>query len=404
MMGSRRMDRESVKMKWIVWLAGLLLYPLLGWGSGTPILIGLDADLSSGSARSGEAIRRGAELAIEEINQQGGVLGRPLQLITRDHRGNPARGVDNVKEFAAMPTLVAIMGGLHTPVAMKELKTIHRERVPFLIPWAAGTPVIDNGYQPNYVFRVSVRDQYAGGFLVGEALSKGYTRIGLLLERTGWGRSNQKAMTEALERQQRSPVVTEWFHWGEQDFAPVLEKMYQSGAEAILMVANAPEGKSIVQGMSQRPQPQRMPIFSHWGVTGGTFHQSVGHLLQQVDLQFLQSYSFLQPTESVISARVVEHYCARYGCGGVDQPEKAIFAPVGTAHAYDLIHLLKMAIEQVGSVESSVVRDALEQLPHYRGLVREYRPPFTPTMHDALSAEDFRMARFAEDGAIVPQP
>ena len=46
-----------------------------------PIAIGLDADMSKGAAQSGEAIRRGLVLAIEEINARGGVLGRPLSLV-----------------------------------------------------------------------------------------------------------------------------------------------------------------------------------------------------------------------------------------------------------------------------------------------------------------------------------
>jgi len=109
-----------------------LLLSTVAWSA--PIQVGLDADLSSGSARSGESIRRGVLLAMEEINQQGGVLGRPLQLIAKDHRGNPSRGIDNIEAFSQMDDVVAVMGGLHTPVAMKELKTVHNNQIPFLVP------------------------------------------------------------------------------------------------------------------------------------------------------------------------------------------------------------------------------------------------------------------------------
>jgi len=159
-----------------------------------PVLIGLDADMSSLSAKSGEAIRRGVVLAMDEINSAGGVLGRPLKLMVRDHRGNPARGRDNIEELAAMADLVAIVGGIHTPVALYELETIHRAGVLYLGAWAAGTPIVDNGFDPNYVFRVSVRDSFAGPYLVAAAKRAGHERLGLMLERTGWGRSNEKAM------------------------------------------------------------------------------------------------------------------------------------------------------------------------------------------------------------------
>ncbi len=79
-----------------------------------------------------------------------------------------------------------------------------------------------------------------------------------------------------------------------------------------------------------------------------------------------------------------------------------IFSPVGTAHAYDLIHLLRLAIEKAGTIDRAAVRDALENLAEYQGLVRNYHPPFTPENHDALTTDDFRIARYDEHGSIMP--
>lgn len=111
--------------------------------------------MSKKEAQGGESIRRGLELAIAEINAAGGVLNRPMQFIVKDHRGIRARGVDNIADFAAQKDLVAVVGGVHTPVALAELPSIHSNQLIYLGSWAAGTPIVDNGYDPNYVFRVS---------------------------------------------------------------------------------------------------------------------------------------------------------------------------------------------------------------------------------------------------------
>ena len=367
-----------------------------------PILIGLDADMSSGSAQSGKAIQRGTQLAIDEINDEGGVLGRKLKLVVKDHRGNPTRGIDNITDFSNMEGVVAVMGGLHTPVAMQELKTVHQNNMIFLIPWAAGTPVIENGYNPNYAFRVSARDQYVGGFLVKQATKQGYKRIGLLLERTGWGRSNQKSMTSALNKINSAPVKVEWFHWGDKDFSKPLTNLRNAGAEVVLLVANAPEGKDVIKSMANITSNKRMPIVSHWGITGGDFFKSVGHLLGQVDLQFLQTYSFAQPDNKKISDKLVSNYCKNYGCSKTDIPHQSITSPVGTAHAYDLVHLLAKAIKKANTTDRASVRNALETLPEHRGLVKHYQPPFTVKQHDALNQEDFRLTRYSKNGVIVP--
>ncbi|MFH0787073.1 MAG: ABC transporter substrate-binding protein, partial [Pseudomonadota bacterium] len=261
-------------------------------------------------------------------------------------------------------------------------------------PWAAATPIVDNGFRPNYVFRVSVRDEYAGTFLVDQALKK-YRKVALLLENTGWGRSNQKAMTAALAERNLTPVAVEWFNWGEEDPAPQLERIVTAGTEVILLVANAPEGISIVKAMARRQK--RLPIISHWGITGGYFWEYAHRELELVDLQFLQTFSFMNP-QSEKTRRVIRKYFKTYG---VQSPGE-IIAPVGTAHAYDLVHLLAIAVKRAGSLDRPRIRDELERIDSYNGLVKDYSPPFTPERHEALSQSEFIMTRYNNHGHIVP--
>lgn len=364
------------------------------------IKIGLNADMSSGSAESGEAIKRGAIIAIDEINEKGGLLGgHRLTLIIKDHHGVPARGIANVKSLVCEEGVVAVVGGLHTPVILSELPTIHELGVIYLDPWAAGTPIINNGYNPNYVFRVSVRDEYAGGFIIQHIIKNGHRKIGLLLERTGWGRSNYNALTKALSQNGLVPVALEWFNWGDTEMTPQIKRIRQSGATAFVLVANAPEGALAVKCLARFPEKERIPVFSHWGITGGEFPQIVKEDLKKVHLEFLQTYSFIG-AKGLKSEYVIQKYKEKFGA----KSARDIFSPVGTAHAYDLIHLLARAIEKAASTERSKVRQALEGLGRYEGLVRTYAPPFTTTKHDALDQTDFQMAFYDSEGVIVPIP
>ena len=364
-----------------------------------PVIIGLDADMSAGAARGGSAIQRGAEIAIDEINSRGGVLGRPLQLVIKDHRGNPARGLDNIKAFAAMDDIVAVLGGVHTPVAMHELKAIHQQQIIYLGPWAAGTPVVKNGYSPNYVFRISIRDEYAGAFLVAEALKKGYRKIALALEKTGWGRSNEKAMKSALNSEGLEPTTLAWFHWGAQDMEIAVKDIAKTNPDIILLVANAPEGLEIVRSMAALPKADRIPIISHWGITGGEFFEQAKDVLEEVDLSILQTYSFIKPTNLNRAEKVINAYLERYP-DATDAND--IFAPAGTAHAYDIIQILALAIEKAETTDRQSVRHALENLTEYDGLVRNYSPPFSAEIHDALDESDFNLSQYNTKGVLVP--
>lgn len=378
--------------------AGALASPLAKADS-HPLIIGLDADMSSGSAIGGEAIRRGTEVAIAEINEAGGLLGRKLELVVRDHRGNPARGKDNMAGFAKMDNLLAVMGGIHTPVAMAEMNLIHDNKILYLGPWAAGTPVVDNGHDPNYVFRISVRDEFAGHFLTQEAARRGYKKMGLLFERTGWGRSNEKAFKKAAGELGIGVTDVKWLNWGAKDLTDQIKALKASGADVVMLVANAREGVIAVKNMAALPEAQRLPIISHWGITGGRFAEGVGADLQKVNLSVLQTVSFVNPPRPDAAKAFLDRYYAMYS--NVSKPEN-IRAAVGTAHAYDLMRLLVMAVRAAGSVDRARVRDAMEKIDRHNGLVRVYQPPFTKTRHDALTTADFSLARYGKNGVLVP--
>jgi branched-chain amino acid transport system substrate-binding protein len=365
-----------------------------------PIRIGLNADISSVNEVVGVAIKRGALLAIEEINESGGLLGRPLELIERDHRRNPARGVVNVEDLAADPTVVAILGGKHTPVIIGELETIHRLQIPYLIPWAAGTPLIVHGFDPSYTFRVSVRDEWAAPFLIDHAQSRGFSRIGLLLEQTGWGRSNERAMTQAIEDRGLETVRVEWFNWNQshKTFTPSLERLNEAGADAFLFVGNAPEAIQLVRAMLNQAPESRLPMISHWGLIGDAFEDEMGARMSEIDHAILQTFSVYSPPIPKRAEPVLSRYLQRFQPMGstLDIP-----AAPGFAHAYDLVHLLARAIEAADSTDRPAIRDALEQLEFHPGLMRDYAPPFTSERHEALDVTDYILTRFV-DGVLIP--
>jgi len=364
----------------------------------SPMYIGLDADAVA--AEGGRAIKLGALLAIDEINRQGGVLGRELELMVRDHRGNPARGEANIKYFAGQKDLVAILGGVHTPVALHELPIIHQHKMLYLDPWAAGTAIVENGYQPNFVFRVSVRDEHAATVLAKRAKHKGYQKIGLLLERTGWGRSNQNSMNKVAKTLDLEIVATQWFNWREKSLAEQVDILLSAGADVIFLVANAPEGALAIKAMSEVKKNKRKPILSHWGIAGGAFVKNTGlHALRQVELEVLQTFSFLSLENQTKKQALLARYRELFNQAVTAQN---LPSAVGVAHAYDLVNLLKLAIEQAQSMDPDKIRLALEHLPYHKGIVKHYAPAFTQDRHDALSIDDYMMARFNGEGYLVP--
>ena len=75
---------------------------------------------------------------------------------------------------------------------------------------------------------------------------------------------------------------------------------------------------------------------------------------------------------------------------------------VGLAHAYDVVNLLAAAVKRAECINTDAVRDALENLPALKGVVKTYEPAFTSTRHDALWADDYFMSRFDKMGNLIP--
>lgn len=366
-----------------------------------PVYIGLDAEFGYAGSTSAEAIRQGILIAAEEINRAGGVLGgRRLELVERANGSMPARSIENIKELAALPDLVAVFCGRFSPTVLEALPLLHQLAVPLLDPWGAADGIVDNGYEPNFAFRLSLRDSWALPAMLCHAEARGARRVGLLLLNTSWGRSSLKAAEAHVARHPRLKIVgARWFNWADKSFRDHYLALVDAGAQAVLLVANNDDGLKVKE-LAQLPAAQRVPVVSHWGVTGGHFPADAGFAaLQALDFTVVQTYSFLGAKRP--QARRVLAAAQRL-FGGDDA--RRLPSPVGVAHAYDLTHILALAIKRAGSTDRRAIRDALEQVKNYEGLIKTYAQPFSPSRHEALAPEDVFLARYAADGAIERLP
>jgi branched-chain amino acid transport system substrate-binding protein len=383
----------------------LFLLALVGapaWAApaaGKPVLLGIDAEFGLDNSTSAQAVELGMRAAIAEINEAGGVLGgRRLELVIKDHRSIPARGIRNIEEFAKMKDLVAVFGGRFSPVIIEELQTLKSTHTLFMAPWSSADAIVDNDMAPNYVFRLSLRDSLAIPKLLDSARRRGLGRVGLLLTNTSWGRSSQAAAERYLAGQRGVRIVeTAWYNWRDTSLVDKYKQLRAAGAQAVVLVANDDEAAILVREMAALPKDQRIPILSHWGITGGEFAALAGPALQQVDLSVIQTFSFFRADR-----KKVQQFLQSAAKVSPVRRIEDIKGPVGAAHAYDLTHLVAMAIERARSTDRKAVRDALEKLPPYEGLIKTYVPAFTPARHEALGPQQLLLARYRADGVLVP--
>ena len=355
-----------------------------------PIKIGLVAALSGQSAKSGEAITRGITLALDKINGDGGVLGRQLELVSRDDESNPGKGLIAARELVQREGVAAMIGGLDTPVSLAIVPFANDAQVPFIGPWAAGTPITQNGAEENYVFRVSAVDEFVDEAITEYLVSEyGSQKPGMILINNPWGESNEKGLTKALEKRGMKHAGIEKFESNDVDVVPQLTRLKENGADGLFLVANVAPSAQVVKSLDRMGWD--VPIASHWGPAGGRFTELAGPSGEKV--HFIQTFLFTDTAHPLFVA-LQEKF-----------PEIETLAAVtpatGIANAYDATLLLAAAIEKAGSTDGPAIRQAMYEIEGVEGVIKTYDMPFTTDNQDALGPEDYIFANFVE-GEIVP--
>ncbi|BBN83531.1 hypothetical protein PA25_35160 [Pseudoalteromonas sp. A25] len=350
--------------------------------------------------------------ALSEVNNQ--IQGYKLVVVEKDHRGNSNRSFLNMRQFLKDPDAIAILGGLHSPPYIKYRNFINENGILLLVPWAAGGPITRYPSADNWVFRLSIDDTKAGYKLVAHAKQTLKCKsMHALLENTPWGKSNHKTILSAAGKEDALKVT--WFNWNTQFNSAriIVRDIVNSDADCILFVGNAIEGSHFVNAMASIAEPSRLPIVSHWGITGGNFLSSTKEALQQgVVLHFIQSCFSLrhyqqqpQARKAVASARAIFPKLTKH--------IEILPAPTGFVHSYDLGKLLLAAMSNItlsGDIKQMrlTLRNALENIAMpVSGLIKTYQAPFsmwteeTPDAHEALGLEDFCLAQYANDGGVT---
>lgn len=370
----------------------------------------LDADFT-GTKTSSQSIQQGINVALSEENYT--IDGVTFEIETKNHRGNSLRSKKNLQQFLDDEQALIVFSGLHSPPLLANKELINNNHILLLDPWAAAGPITRAKSTNNWIYRLSIDDSNAGKFISEEAVKEGFKKPHLLLEDTGWGRSNERTMKKALSENNIKSASVTWFNWGLgiNHAKVLLRDVHASKADVIFFVGNAPEGKTFAKAMISLGENTRLPLRSHWGITGGDFAEVINEQDRaNLDLKFIQTkFSFLNQPQTPLAQQVFQQVQNIY-------PEintvEDIKAQTGFVHGYDLTKILIAAIKQAGltgkkHTDMLAIKTALDNLSSpVTGLIKTYQKPFSTytldsiNAHEALSIDDYAMGYYEANNSI----
>ena len=351
------------------------------------IKLGFAGALSGPASFVGVEIKRGAEIAVDEINAKGGVKGHKLVLVSRDDEHNPVKTVASYRELVERENVVAMVGATNsasmlavTPIVNDTLK------VPVICPATDATAITENDAKKegrdNYLFRVGMYGTGQANFMVDTMAKKfEHKKIGLLTWTGGWGVTGRGELQRRLKEDGLAPVADETYDNNDTDMTPQLIKLKDAGAQSILNYGLVRENTFVVK--TKEKLDNGTPYVSAWGIAGPAFWKAAGESAEGVLTSTTVTIDGPQSPERMA---FIEAYQKRY-----NEPMSAAVFAVG---AYDAVFLFKTAMEH-GGLEPGQIRTALENIPEFPGLVKHFtRQVFTRDRHNAVTEEDMIMARW----------
>jgi len=354
-------------------LAGIMgLLVLAGSGvaqsNKTPIRIGALHNVTGSLSSIGQPSLDGALLAAKQLNERGGVLGRPVELVARDGRSDPAVVAASTRELVRMPHMAAITGLNDTEMALAAAPVAEKARMVFLTSGAT-SPKVPLEF-PRFYFMTCFGDntqaaagaEYAHGALglkTAWLLFDDTTDFTVLL--AGYFKERYTALGGQI-------LGEDTYAGGMLDFSQQIARVLALPTPPdMLYVSAGPDdiGRLIKQ---MREAGLDQPIFGGDGYDTPLLLDTAGAAAHDT---YFTTHVFLDPSQAPPLVRqFVADYEAEYGV-----PPDTAFA----ALAYDAVMLVASAIERAGSAKQKEIADTIELTDGFPGVTGAIS--FTPGTH-----------------------
>ena len=305
-----------------------------------PIKIGVLGPLSGPFTPWGGPHLNGAKMAIEEINANGGVMGRQLELVVRDTKNNPSESATAFEELVYQENVVAVIGPVSSDVAMATSRKAEELKVPLLLHMAGSDKILTK--ESRHTFRTALSPAPVLMQALAEYIkAKGFTRIGAIVADYAWGHSIKGGIEKYITTLPNVEVQIEVAPVKESDFTSYLRKMSALNPELVIATGHPPGTAKIAKqgleiGLNAKYIGPNLPK--------KIWESALGDKVTQGMLDF-------SPVDygSDAFVKLAEKYSQKYG-------EELDFAGVT---GYVNIYHLAWAIEQAGSTDPHEIANAI---------------------------------------------
>jgi branched-chain amino acid transport system substrate-binding protein len=370
----------------LVLTAGLLA------GCSSEVKIGAIVSRTGGTSPYGQEVAKGLDLALEEINAAGGVLGSPLVLIYRDDKSSPEAGVAAAEDLIQNEGVRLIIGPVSSSVTKVVAEVAQKNSVVLLSP-SASAPVLSTA--GDYIFRNYPSDIIEGTAMAEFAKANGVRKVVIFAMEEEFGRGLNEVFRRRFESKSRKVLETFYFPPDASDdvFAPMIEEVRELEPQGVYIIAYVDQMATLLKQLDEAGcaalKMGSGAVTEDTLALAGDAADNLIYAKPKLDIE----------SKDPKVASFVKAYTEKYGT----PPD--VFA----AHAYDALHAMVMAIEEAQMSHPDSVKLQLLNLDFQgaagktafdeRGDVTRYPQIFV--LHEG---ESILFDKFEEAGGKLPVP
>lgn len=309
--------------------------------SAETIKLGVAGPHSGDLAPYGIPTMRAAQLVVKQINEQGGVLGKQVELLIQDDQCNPNIAT-NVATRLVSDGAHVVLGHICSGATRAALGTYREAKIPVMSPSATNPPLTQSGEYPNF-FRTIASDDMQAKLAVDYAVNTlGVKKVAVLHDRGDYGRGFAEFAKQTLDEKEIEVVLFEGITPGAMDYSSIIQRVRREGADSLIFGGYHPEASKLVTQLERRRVDA--VFISDDGVKDESFLNVAGSAAEGAYMTGPKDLSALPLNKAAVDA-----FQAAYGA------DPGAFFQEGYAAALALLN----AVQKAGSTDYDAVVNAL---------------------------------------------
>jgi branched-chain amino acid transport system substrate-binding protein len=319
--------------------------------SGDTIKVGVYGDLTGQTSSFGQSTKNGIELAVEEINNAGGVGGKKIQLVVEDDQGRPEQAKTVVSKLINQDKVVAVLGEVASTNSLAAAPVAQEAKIPMITPSSTNPKVTETG---DYISRVCFIDPFQGSTMAKFAATTLKAKTAAILGdvNSDYSKGLTQFFEEEFNKQGGKVIAKEAYTQNDPDFKGQLTKIRNLNPDVLYIPGYY--GQVGIIAKQARELNMTLPLLGGDGWDSPELWKLGGDALKNAYIS--NHYSADNPAPEI--QNFVKAYRAKFNV----VPDSL------AALAYDAAKVLADAIKRAGGTDSAKLKDAINATKNFAGV------------------------------------